>query len=264
MDILRQSLAPIHDKAWEEINEQAKSVLHANLSARKFVDVEGPKGWDYGSVSTGHLDIPNNQKGEVKYGVHRIQPMVESRVPFELDVWELDNIVRGAQDADLAPLEEAARKMAEFEENAIFKGLKDASIDGLVGSSTQGKAKYPENPEEILDSVSKAIGDFRQHSIEGPYSLIIDTTKWEKIAGYLKGYPLKRHIENLIGGSIILAPLFDEMALLVSERGGDFKLTLGTDISVGYESHNEQKVKLYFTESFTFQIFEPNAVIVME
>ena len=47
----------------------------------------------------------------------------------------------------------------------------------------------------------------------------------------------------------------------VSTRGGDLELILGQDLAIGYEAHTQNKVKLYFTESFTFRILEPAAVI---
>ena len=47
----------------------------------------------------------------------------------------------------------------------------------------------------------------------------------------------------------------------MSTRGGDLELILGQDLAIGYEAHTQDKVKLYFTESFTFRILEPAAVI---
>lgn len=40
---------------------------------------------------------------------------------FDLDIWELDNEVRGAEDIDLEPLEEAACKIAIFEEQTTIR-----------------------------------------------------------------------------------------------------------------------------------------------
>jgi len=39
---------------------------------------------------------------------------------------------------------------------------------------------------------------------------------------------------------------------------------LGQDLSIGYESHNNKTVQLYFTESFTFQVIDPAAVLVLK
>jgi len=48
---------------------------------------------------------------------------------------------------------------------------------------------------------------------------------------------------------------------MLSQRGGDLEIILGQDMAVGYDSHTSDKVKLYYTESFTFRILEPAEVI---
>ena len=263
MDILRKSLAPISKLAWEEINETALDVLSSVLSARKFVDVEGPKGWDYAALSTGRIQVPANQKDDVKYGIYQVLPLVEARIPFELNIWELDNVARGAEDIDLDALEDAARKIAQFEEKAIFEGFKPGHIAGLKDSSDFDAIPFPEKDEDILAAVTLALARFKASSIEGPYSLVLNSEKWQKVNSFVRGYPLRKQLENLLGGSIIMAPFIDD-AYVVSERGGDFRMVLGQDISIGYESHNNKSVQLYFTESFTFQVIEPKAVVVLK
>ncbi|MFW6094982.1 MAG: encapsulin, partial [Bacteroidota bacterium] len=55
MDILRRSLAPISQDAWNEIEEQAKIIFTNILTVRRFAEVEGPKGIDFGGVNLGRL-----------------------------------------------------------------------------------------------------------------------------------------------------------------------------------------------------------------
>ena len=111
MNILKKSIAPITDKAWNEITDRTRQILRTYLTARKFVDIEGPTGLEQGGISTGRLIVPENQPADgVNYGIREMLPFVEIRKPFELDLWELDNIERGAKDVDLTPLEEAAKE----------------------------------------------------------------------------------------------------------------------------------------------------------
>ncbi len=262
MDILRKSLAPISQEAWEEINDTAVEVLSEVLSARKFVDVEGPQGWDYAALNLGRIEVPANQKGKVKYGISQVLPLVEARIPFELNIWELDNAVRGAEDIDLDAMEDAAREIAQFEEKVIYEGFKAANITGL-NASDYPSIPFPQEAEEILSAVAKGTAKLKANSIEGPYNLVLNTEKWEKVNSYVRGYPLRKQLENLLGGSIIMAPYVKD-AFLVSERGGDFKMVVGQDLSIGYESHDNKTVQLYFTESFTFQLVDPAAVIVLK
>lgn len=61
---------------------------------------------------------------------------------------------------------------------------------------------------------------------------------------------------------MIYAPVIDG-AVLVSQRGGDFALTLGQDLVVGYEGRSSDKVMLFLTESFTFRVIEPGACLAL-
>ncbi len=263
MDILRKSMAPISAQAWKEINDTAVEVLTAALSGRKFLDVEGPKGWDFAALSTGRIDVPANQKGPVKFGTHQVLPLVEARIPFELNIWELDNVARGAEDIDLDALEDAARELAKFEEKAIYDGFKPGNIVGLKNNSGYPAIQFPEAEEDIMGVVAKGISQMKEAAIEGPYSLVLNTEKWQKINSFVRGYPLRKQLDSILGGNIIHAPYVKE-SFLVTERGGDFRLVVGQDISIGYESHNSKTVQLYFTESFTFQVIDPAAVIVLK
>lgn len=261
MDILKKELAPITSEAWEEIIETSQQVFNNELAVRKFADVDGPHGLKLGAVSRGRIDIPENQETKgLEYGLHQVQPLIETRAHFSLDIWELDNVVRGAEDIDLEALEDAARKIAGFEERTIYTGLKEANLKGLINNTEYKAIGFPEDPSRILHHVTEAITKLKSESVEGPYSLVVDKEKWEMISAYIEGYPLRLQLENILNGKIILAPHYDG-AFLVSERGGDFRLTLGQDLSIGYLSHGKNKVELYFTESFTFQVLDPAAII---
>jgi uncharacterized linocin/CFP29 family protein len=131
VDILKRELAPIPAEAWAEIDAQATRSLTAILSARKVVDVTGPMGTDFPGVPEGRLDYPKKQpKDGLSYGIHKVHHLVETRIPFELDVNEMDNVVRGAKDVDLSNLEEAAKNIALFEEKVVYHGLAEANIIG--------------------------------------------------------------------------------------------------------------------------------------
>ena len=70
------------------------------------------------------------------------------------------------------------------------------------------------------------------------------------------GYPLaKRLTEQVLDGPLVRAAAI-EGGVLLSVRGGDYELTVGQDLSIGYAAHDRQTVELYLTESFTFRVLE--------
>ncbi len=265
MDILKKELAPITSKAWDAINDEAKNVLNNVLSARKFVDVSGPHGWDKGAVSLGRLNINDKGKGGVKYGVNQVQPLIEARVQFELNIWELDNIIRGEENIDLDPVKEAAKSIAKFEENAIYQGFKEGNITGLKDSSEHHPLHFPDNPDDWLKEIATGMNEFKNVGVGGPFSLVLSEDKWGEIISHIKGgQPLQNVIKSATGGSIIVSPfLKDEEGYMVSEQDGAFELTLGSDLAIGYETHNSKTIQLFITESFTFRVIDPTAFIVI-
>lgn len=261
MDILKRTLAPITLEAWQEIDRQAKLVLTAYLSARKFVDVTGPQGWDYAAVPLGRLDVPKGQKKEeVQYGIHAVLPLVECRAPFVLDVWELDNIIRGAKDIELKSLEEASRKIALFEENAIFNGFGAGRIVGMKDACRHKPIAFTKNPAGFLEAVSQGVGTLIGASVGGPYALVVNPDLWQLIASYAEGFPLQQHVQGILEGPIVYSHS-SKGGYLVSTRGQDLELVIGQDFAVGYQSHTSTEVTLFVTESFTFRVIEPAAYV---
>jgi uncharacterized linocin/CFP29 family protein len=208
--------------------------------------------WDYAAVPLGKLEVPSKQSEKgVEYGVHEVQPLIETRAPFELDIWELDNIVRGKKDIDFSTVENAAQHTARFEENAVYYGFNEAGIKGLKKSSPYDTISLSGQDENFLDSVSLGITRLLEASVEGPFGMAVSPDIWRYLSGYVRGYPLRNHLEKLLGGPVILGPYLGE-AFLVSMRGGDVQLVIGQDISIGYQSHDHKKVKLYFTDKTSY------------
>lgn len=263
MDLLKRSLAPITDAAWEEINQQAVSSLQSFLSARKVVDINGPMGWEYTAVPQGRLTIKSAEPKKVRYGVFQVLPLLETRKTFSLEAWELDNINRGAQDIDLGALEDAARELALFEEKAIYYGLEDAQIPGLVNSSEFETIPVGNTAKELVENLANALMLFKENAIDGPFNFVVSKAVWKLLSEYEKGYPVIKVVQNAIGGKVILNTE-NEHSFLLSARGGDFSLTLGQDYSIGYESHTSTQVQLFLAASFTFQVMEPKALIIMK
>jgi uncharacterized linocin/CFP29 family protein len=77
------------------------------------------------------------------------------------------------------------------------------------------------------------------------------------------GYPTLDLVRRVLDGPVIWAPAVDG-AVVVSQRGGDFELTVGQDLSIGYESHTENRVRLYLTETFVFRVLTPEAGVALK
>jgi uncharacterized linocin/CFP29 family protein len=260
-DLLREQ-APISSEAWAEIDEAARNTLKTLLAARRLVDFTGPLGWTTSSVATGRTEklSPPLQEGVVTR-IRLSQPLMEIRVPFELSREELDAITRGAKDADLDPVRNAARAAAVAEDRAVFQGYGPAGIQGMFAASAQQRLTIPDNYEAYPDVVAEATHRLRSAGVNGPYGIALGPRCYTGLTrSTTRGYPIINHVRELVDGPIVWAPAADG-AIVMSLRGGDFELIVGQDFSIGYLDHTSSSVLLYLQESFTFRVLSPEAAV---
>ena len=262
MDLLKRNLAPILPEAWKVIDEEARRVLKLNLAGRKIVDFSGPHGWDFAAVSTGRLALlPDQPLKDVSVGLRTVAPLIEVRTPIVLDIMEMDSIARGAVNPDLETIVQAAERMARIEDQAIFHGYPAAGIVGIVESSQHTPIQVS-GTEDWPRALVQAKEVLRAAGVGGPYALVLGHRAYDELSAASEdGYPLRKRIERtLIDGPFVWAPALTG-AVLLSIRGGDFELTVGQDLSIGYGYHEKHQVELYLTESFTFRVLEPKAAV---
>ena len=263
MNNLHRELAPVSDAAWAQIEEEASRTLKRYLAARRVVDVADPRGAALAAVGTGHLKSIKAPDVGVLAGQHQVQPLVELRVPFELSRQTLDEVERGSDDPDLQPLKDAARKIAYAEDRAVFDGYAAAGIQGIRPGAGNPAVKLPADTRRYPAVVAQALSQLRLAGVNGPYVLVLGEKAYAAVGGASdEGYPLLKHIRPLLDRDIVWAPGI-EGGVLLSTRGGDFSLHLGQDISIGYQSHSDDAVRLYLQESFTFRLLSPEAAVAL-
>lgn len=263
MNNLHRELAPVSDAAWASIEEEARRTFRRHLAGRRVADVEGPSGATLAAVGTGHLG-QSSQLGEgVTARVRGSQPVVELRAPFTLDRQAIDDVERGARDPDWQPVKDAARVIAFAEDRAVFDGYPAAGIAGIRASSSNPPLPLPGEARAYPDAVSQAVTALRLAGVDGPYSLLLSAAAYTAVSETSDyGYPVREHLARLVDGDIIWAPAIDG-AFVLSGRGADFTLCLGQDLSIGYLSHDQASVQLYFQESLTFLVNTTEASVVL-
>ncbi|MGL5988468.1 family 1 encapsulin nanocompartment shell protein [Cetobacterium sp.] len=258
MDLLKKELAPISENVWKNIEERAKEVLTTQLSGRRFVKVSGPIGTHCGGINTGRLAI--HKKDDLAYGVYKVQPFVENRITFNLNRWELDNFDRGAKDIDYTNLDEALKKAAKFEESAIFFGLEEALITGLIKDESKS-VDFGKTEEETIKNLMYGVSKLRNTGFsKGPYALVVGLEKFIYLNMVNLNNPLAKRLEKILGMPIIISNNITG-GLLVPYDNDNIELVLGEDFSLGYQGHNNKEVELFVTETFTFRVLDDAKVV---
>jgi uncharacterized linocin/CFP29 family protein len=265
MNHLLRELAPVTDRAWEEIEEEARSQLVVSLAARKLVDFSGPHGWERSATNLGRTEpVPGTPVEGVDARRRRVLPLVESRAFFSLSRAELETVDRGAEDADLDALSQAARRIALAENTAVFNGWPEAGITGMAQASPHDRIPLTDDMNACPRHVAEAVEVLLRAGIEGPYGLALGPTVYRRVIETTEhgGYPLFDHLRKIVAGPLVWAPGVDG-GVVVSLRGGDFLFECGQDLAVGYHAHDADSVHLYFVETFSFRVATPEAALAL-
>ncbi|TNC24168.1 family 1 encapsulin nanocompartment shell protein [Amycolatopsis alkalitolerans] len=262
MNNLHRELAPVSAAAWADLEEEARRTFTGHLAGRRVVDVTEPAGARLAAVGTGHLSELEAPGQGVRVRRREVATVVELRVPFAVSRAAVDDVERGARDADWQPVKDAAKQLAFTEDRIVAEGLPSAGITGIRAAAPTTLA-LPAQATAYPTAIAHAISALRLDGVSGDYALLLPAETYTALDETTEhGYPIRQHVARVLGeaGEIVWAPALSA-ALLVSTRGGDYELHLGQDASIGYLSHDAETVQLYLEESLTFLVNTAEAAV---
>jgi uncharacterized linocin/CFP29 family protein len=261
---LLRSSAPISEAGWELLDQEARERLAPALAGRKLIDFTGPHGWEHSATNLGRTArLEAAPASGVDARQRRVLPLVELRADFSISREELRDADRGADDVDLEPLDRAAHHIAVAESAAVFHGCGGA-LTGIAEASPHREPAADADPDGYPARVAGAVERLLGAGIQGPYGLALGDGEYRQVTAAAEhgGFPLRRHLEEILDGPIVWAPGVDG-AVVLSVRGGDFVFDCGQDLSLGYDSHDAEHVHLYLQESFSFHVPTPEAAVAL-
>jgi len=265
MSHLMRELAPVTDEGWQQIDDEARRSVTLHLAGRRLVDFIGPLGWGYAAVHLGRVErVLSPVFAGVEASVRSALPLVEFRTSFAVQRSEIEAAGRGATNLDLDAVISGARSAALAEDGAIFHGFEPGGILGIGSMSPHEPVAVGDDFERYPEYIARAVGVLRAAAVGGPYAIAMGTSAYTGVIETAEGggYPLLEHLGKILGGPIVWAPAVDG-AIVLSQRGGDYELTVGQDFSVGYASSDATEVRLYLEESLAFQVKSPEAAVAL-
>jgi uncharacterized linocin/CFP29 family protein len=265
MNNLKRELAPISSAAWKEIDAEATRVLKLKLAGRKLVDFEGPLGPTAAAVNTGRRErLPGAPVADVEASRRQVLPLIELRSYFELSREDMDAVELGSKDPDLQPLIDAATRVAHAEDTAIFHGYPAGGIKGIDQATAHPILPIPDEYQAYPHSIAEATRLLRLAGVDGPYAIALGPRYYTGLTQAVGdgGYPVLNVVRRLVDGPLVWAPAVNG-AVVLSVRGDDFELTVGSDLAIGYDSHTDRTVRLYFLETMAFRVLTPEAAVAL-
>ena len=247
------------------LDDEARERLDPALAARRLVDFSGPHGWEYSATNLGRTD--DARLGPVRGrdrrssgGCCRWSRCGRTSSSSRAELRDAD---RGADDADLEPLDKAAHQIAVAENKAVFHGWHGA-MTGIAEASPHAPISLGDVAGRLSAPGGGAVERLLHNGISGPYGLALGGEQYRRVVETAEhgGYPLLEHLRKILEGPIVWAPGCRRRGRGQPARRR-LRVRVGQDLSIGYDWHDADVVRLYLEESFSFHVATPEAAVML-
>ncbi|HXC88737.1 MAG TPA: family 1 encapsulin nanocompartment shell protein [Stellaceae bacterium] len=263
MDYFNREQAQFPEALWTAIDEAAAKAARELLTARRFLDVEGPFGVGLTAIEAGNDEYREPDSGQAGTVISRTVPVPMLRQSFQLSIRRIAAHVENAQAINLSPVQEAAEAVANSEERIVYFGRPEFGLPGLL--TVEGRQQVDGGDWTALDRALQdalaAATKLDERGFRGPYSLVLAPALYNALFRLYPGTDVLQleHLRRLCTGGIYKASIAG--GLMVDPRAG--VLVVGQDLHSGYVSRDGVHYQLYVSESIVLRIDEPNAVCTL-
>ena len=260
MDYFNRELAAFPLALWGAIDAAAIKSARERLTARRFLDVEGPFGVGLTAIEVGDDQYREPQPNEAGAVISRTVPVPMLRRSFRLSIRRIASHVEYGQAVNLAPVEDAAEAVADAEERVAYLGQPDFGLPGLL---TVEDRQHIEGGawtalDRALEDALAAATKLDDEGFRGPYSLVLAPALYNALFRLYPGTDVLQleHLRRLCTGGIYKAAI--EGGVMVDPRVG--VLVVGQDLRSGYVGQDGVHYQLYVSESIVLRIDQPTAI----
>lgn len=241
--------------------EQAREVL----TARRFLDFEGPLGAGVPSLQVGRLvEEPVDDEGTL-ISARRALPIPSMHATFRMPTRELQGAQEHQFPLSTTPAEEAAERVALCEERLIYDGHKDLGIDGLLTVPGGGRVPLSDwtKPGAAIGDVISAADKLDAEGVHAPFALVLAPALYNQLFRKYEGSDVLAldHLRRLASGGIHKSHVLKDTALLVSPDVGP--LVCAQDLQVSFLDMAADTVRFLVTLSVVLRLDDASAVCVL-
>jgi uncharacterized linocin/CFP29 family protein len=253
------------DEMWKRIDAAAIAAAQDILTARRFLDVEGPFSAGLTSVEVGTENYARPaEEARAAVVASRAIGVAMLQQVFDLSIRRVQGHLRMGLPLELRPVEDAAEAVAWREEELIYYGIPEHGLAGLMtaeGHSTVQIGEW-EQIEQALNDVIAAVDRLDHSGFRGPYALALSPSRYNKLFRRYEGSDMLQldHLSRLCEKGVYKAPI--DGAVVVDPRVG--QIDIGQDLQIGYSANDGIHFRLFASESLVLLLDEPGAVCTLE
>lgn len=245
----------------ERVLERARALM----SARRFLDFEGPLGPGVESLQVGPVhDVPLGGTG-AKISSRRAIPIPTLYATFEIPRRELEGALAPGLPLDTSAGEDAAEEVALAEEHVLYLGVRELGIEGIFTHPGAQRA-----PLGDWSKAGGAIGDVIEAAdrldaarMHGPFALVLAPSLYNQLFRKYEGSDVLAldHIRRLASGGIFKSHVLTDAGALVSPEIGP--IVCAEDLTVSFIDVRPSTISFAVSSALVLRFDDPLAACVL-
>jgi len=256
----------LRDAILDEIEEAVLDKAKAVMTARRYLDFEGPLGAGIESLQVGPVHDAAAGGTGAHVSARRAIPIPTLYSTFELPRREIEGAIHPGVPLDTGPAEDAAEEVALAEEHLLYHGVEELGVYGI--------AAHPRIQRVALSdwtTAGGAIGDviaaadaLDRERMRGPFALVLAPTLYNQLFRKYEGSDVLAldHLRRLAAGGIYKCHVLEGSGVLVSPDLGP--VVCAQDMQVGFLEVRPSTVRFSVTSAVIVRLDAPDAACVLE
>jgi len=253
---------------WEKLDKTVVEAAKARLAGRRLLPIEGPYGPGLKALGFADQDAGGaiSERVRLRTGSLRPVPVIESA--FTLSMRDIAAYEGNSDALDLKPAVDAALLCADQEDALIFRGVKEACLEGLLNAKGAQKNKLSDWKEvgRAVDNILEAVNKIEAAGFRGPYALALSPPRFNML---LRRYPdgnqtELEHLRQVVTEGIVKASVLSAEAVLITAVKELADIVVGQDLTTSLVGMRGRDYEFAVFETAALRLSEPASVCVLQ
>jgi uncharacterized linocin/CFP29 family protein len=253
--LFMRDAAPLGSEVWGQIDDVVTNVARQRLVGRRALSLFGPLGAGVLAVPTARLATND----EIYIESRDLLRFTLIEQGFRLSWEDLAIAEQNRLPIEMAPVAEAASRVARKEDELIFAGLRSFAGDPLA------IAHWGESGGAFA-SVVEALGRLTGNGFAPPFALVLSLPLYSQLQRIMAGsFQLEiGHVRELVGGNVYFSPaLPDGEGFLIANAPYNMDLVVAQDITTMYAGNEGLDHLFVVLEKIALRLRRPGSVVAL-
>ena len=253
------------DALLARIEEAVLKCARSMMTARRFLDFEGPLGAGVESLEVGPVHDTALGDTGAKVSSRRAIPVPTVYASFDLPKRGVEGAIDPGIPLDTSPAEDAAETVALAEEHLVYHGVSEVGLKGILhhkGVQRVGLSDWSQAGGAIGD-VIQAADRLDAARVNGPFALVLAPALYNQLFRKYEGSDVLAldHLRRLADGGIYKSHVLDGTGVLVSPDVGP--LVCSQDLQLSFLEVRESTLRFVISSALVVRLDDPEAACVL-